>query len=81
MRTDKIVGETMVAFKQSSLLKAGVKGRGPSITTLLRWSKIGLVGKNYPNGKPITLEYCYIGGRLFTSVEAFHRWLAKINAP
>lgn len=81
MRTDKIIDETLVAFKQGGLLQKSGRERGPAYRTILRWAKEGLKGKRNPDGTLITLEYCYIGGRLFTSVEAFQRWLTKLNTP
>ncbi len=79
MRTDAILKETLVAFKQGRKLLAQKDAPGPSLSTLNRWAMEGLTSKSDPDGPAITLEYYYIGARLFTSVEAFRRWLKKIN--
>jgi len=79
MRTKTILKETLVAFKQGARLLGPTATRGPAYGTLVRWAKDGLAAKDSPDSKLVTLEYYYIGGRLFTSVEAFERWLEKIN--
>ena len=79
MRTKVILGETLVAFKQGRKLLASSTAPGPSYRTLVRWAKDGLPPKGDSQGQPITMEHYYIGSRLFTSVEAFQRWLEKIN--
>jgi hypothetical protein len=78
LRTARIASETVVGFKQGS--KLGVHGdMKPNRRSLIRWSTKGLKRHCDKHNKPITLEYCYIGGYLYTSVEAFGRWLKKIN--
>ena len=78
VRTALIAGETLVAFKQGR--KLGVHGgMVPTARSLQRWATKGINGKVDEDGTPITLEHCYIGARLYTSVEAFQRWLEKIN--
>ncbi len=79
MRTTAIINETRVTFKQGTRLLAGGEERGPSYKSLWRYATEGRKSKSEPDGPPITLEYCYIGGRIFTSVEAYERWLSKIN--
>ncbi len=74
MRTGAILKETLVAFKRGSKLQGA-----PSSQSLWRWASRGLKKKCDGNGRPITLEYCYVGGRLHTSTEAYQRWLDKIN--
>lgn len=78
MLARKIITETLVAFKQGAKL-ARIGNRGPSYQTIFRWAKTGLKDRHNPNGPPVTLEYCYLGGRLYTSVEAFGRWMEKLN--
>jgi len=79
MRSSAIVDERRVAFKQGRKLLAQEGSPGPSLTTLNRWATKGLRSKRDPNGPRITLEHYYIGGLVYTSVEAFKRWLKKIN--
>lgn len=45
----------------------------PHISTLIRWSLHGVKG--------IKLETVLVGGRRFTSVEAIHRFLTRLNEP
>jgi len=78
MRNPEIVNETLVSAKQGGKL-AQVGNRGPSANTLVRWFKSGAKDRQNPEGPKITLEHCYLGGRLYTSVEAFRRWLKRTN--
>ncbi len=78
MKTGAILKETLVSFKQGSKLplKGGLI---PSSASLKRWAKKGLKRALGEDGEPVTLEYCYVGGRLHTSKEAFLRWLKRTN--
>ena len=51
---------------------ADVPGR-PHISTLIRWALRGVKG--------VKLETAFVGGRRFTSVEAIHRFLNRLNEP
>jgi hypothetical protein len=43
----------------------------PHVSTLIRWAHHGIRG--------VKLETVMVGGRRFTSVEAVHRFLARLN--
>lgn len=49
----------------------------PSRTTLYCWRKTGLVSKI--SGKRITLEWCRYGGLPATSLEAYDRFMQRLN--
>jgi len=73
MRNQDVAQETLIGFKQGKKLA----DTAPSSSTITRWAKSGVNARD--KGSRITLEYCYIGGRLYTSVEAYGRWIAKLN--
>lgn len=77
MQTIDVLYETVVPLKQPSRL-----GKDISCDQLDHWARKGLMPRR--NGKIIsrervTLDFCYRGSQKFTSVEAYQRFLKKIN--
>ena len=70
MKTTRILNETVCFLSEGHRLPTK-----PPRTTLRRWA---LEGCRTPDGV-VTLEYCYRGRSPITSVEAFDRFLARVN--
>lgn len=67
--------ENLVCFDEGRKL-AGT----PSTQTLYRWATVGLKPRfEAEEGHRIFLEYCTIGRRSYTSMEAYDRFLRKLN--
>lgn len=73
MKTTMILRETLVPFEQARRLLPG----SPSRHQMQYWQRKGIkVGD-----ERITLEWCLIGRRRYTSQEAYQRFLEKVNGP
>jgi hypothetical protein len=60
------------------LLSEGYKlPENPSRDTLVRWTEDGVVSRS--SGARVYLDHIQIGGRTFTSVEAYGRFIAALN--
>lgn len=72
MKTLAVLSETIVLFADARKLKGK-----PHWWDLRNWARYGLVSKF--TGEKITLEWAVYGGKRCTSVEAFDRFLKKLN--
>jgi hypothetical protein len=72
MQSPRIIDETIVEFPDGPKLTGS-----PSRQTLTRWSTEGVESKS--TGEVITLEWAQIGYRRVTSLEAYERFLARLN--
>lgn len=68
--------ETLISFAQAAELVPGRGHKRINPATVWRWTKVGVQG---PAGEPVRLESIRIGGRLATSKEALHRFIAATN--
>jgi len=71
MKTTRICKEEIVYFSDRSRLTGK-----PSRRRLWNWAKLGLISDS---GKRVTLEYAKIGGSWATSIEAYERFIQRIN--
>lgn len=65
--------ETLIGMSESKCLPTE-----PSRTTVYFWCDNGI--KNRITGQMCVLETVLVGGRRFTSLEAYDRWQEKLNA-
>ena len=72
MQTTQILSETVVRCSEASSLPGK-----PTQKTLLNWRTKGIVNRH--TGRRYTLEWAMLGGAPVTSLEAFQRFLEKIN--
>lgn len=69
-----LLDETVLSFSELARGSRGPAGRvNPS--TVFRWAKKGVTA---PDGTQVRLESIRIGGRLFTSREAYGRFLGNL---
>jgi len=69
--------ETPISLSDAAkLLPAGRGGKGPYISTLLRWIVDGSKG---PDGEVVRLEALRAGKRWITSKEALHRFMKRLT--
>lgn len=67
--SDCLIGETQLPLKNVRLLACFPERHRPSYYTVRYWAKWGIRG--------VRLESRRIGGRIFTSAEAVHRFLQR----
>ena len=73
MQNSRIAEETYIFFSDAHKVLPGE----PSINTVKRWTRRGMAGTG--DGIFHRLEWCRMAGRSATSMQAYHRWLRRIN--
>ena len=68
----QVASEQIVRFSEGRKLPTE-----PSRNCLYNWTMKGYVSK--ANKERHYLEWCYVGGGKFTSIEAFERFVEKLN--
>lgn len=71
MRTMRVCRETTIYLSDKNKLPHKV-----TLRTLRNWITRGLISDT---GERVTLEYAKIGGALATSLEAYERFLKRLN--
>lgn len=68
-----LLREQLIPISQSKTKLPG----SPSESSARRWARRGVRGKK--SGEVHKLEICYIGSTMYTSLEAFERWSARLT--